>query len=149
MSRSRGFTLIELMVVTAVILILAALAYPSFASHMVKARRLEGQMALLEIMQKQERHYSRHYAYLPFSADSTDPEAQRFKWFSGASANASAYELSAHACSGLPLNACIELRATPGTQRVDQSFRDPGCGTLTLKSTGEQGAGGSQARCWP
>lgn len=149
MSRNRGFTMAELMLVMVIILILAALAYPSYASHIVKARRLEGQMALLDAMQKQERYYTEHQAYLPFSADSPDPDAQRFKWYSGSRASGSAYELSAHACPGLPLRACIEVRATPGTRRVDQSFRDPDCETLTLKNTGEQGAGGRQARCWP
>lgn len=144
-----AFTIIELMVVMAVILILAALTYPSYASHVVKAKRLEGQVALLDIMQAQERHYTQHHAYQPFSAGATEPDAQRFKWFSGAAANSSAYEMSAHACPEQPLSACVELRATPGTPRVDQSFRDPDCETLTLRNTGEQGAGGKKARCWP
>lgn len=147
--RTRGFTLVELMVVMVIVLILAAIGYPSYADYLVKARRIEGQVALLDAMQLQERYYAQHNAYLPFSADSTDPDEQRFKWFSGENASDSAYELSAQACPGLPLRACIELRAAPGTSRVDTSFRDPDCETLSLTSAGRQGAGGKKARCWP
>lgn len=149
MKHEKAFTMVELMVVMVIILILAAIVYPSYAAYVIKARRIEGQIALLDTMQRQERHYSLHNSYIPFSATSTDPDERRFKWFSGFSARESSYELSGRACPGMTLQACIELRATPGTERVDPNFRDPGCGTLTLSSTGQQGAGGKQARCWP
>lgn len=149
MTRMKAFTLVELMVVMVIIVILTALTYPSYASYVVKAKRTEGQVALLDAMQSQERYYSQHSAYLPFSSSSTAPDEQRFKWFSGSKAADSAYELSAHACPGMPLRACIELRATPGTGKVDSRFRDPDCGTLTLNSAGEYRASGTQARCWP
>lgn len=149
MRRYRAYTLVELMVVLVIIGILSAVAYPNYTSYVIKARRLEAQVALLDTMQKQERYYSAHNAYLAFSADSTDPDEKRFKWWSGNSARDSAYELSGHACPGMSLQACIEVRAAPGTARVDPRFRDPDCETLTLVSTGEHRAGGKQARCWP
>lgn len=144
-----GFTMIELLIVVAIMGILAALTYPSYKDYVVKARRIEGQVALLEAMQNQDRYYSAHNTYIAFSSASTDPDEKRFKWFSGDRADQSAYELSAHACAGAPLRACVEVRATPGTQRVDPKFRDPDCQTLALTSTGAHRATGQGARCWP
>ena len=149
MRRSAAFTLVEMMVVLAILLILVAMAYPGYRAYVIKAHRVEAQAALLQTMQDQERYYSLHNSYLPFSAASTGEDERRFRWWLGSSALASAYELSARACGELPLQACIELRAEPGTPRVDQHFRDPECATLTLKSTGEHGAGGSGRGCWP
>jgi type IV pilus assembly protein PilE len=149
MKRWQAFTLVELLVVMAVILILISLVYPGYTAQMRKVRRVEGQVALLETMQHQERYYAEHNAYLPFSATAATQEAQRFRWWSGSSATKSAYELSAQACSGEPLGRCIELHAVPGTPRVDASFRDAECGTLILNSTGAFRATGSGTRCWP
>ena len=59
----RGFTLIELMVATAVTGILAATAYPSFQSPICKARRSDALTALLALQMNQERWRSEHSAY--------------------------------------------------------------------------------------
>lgn len=144
-----GFTLLELMIVLVIVGLLAAMVYPSYASYMVKARRLEGQTALLDAMQKQERYYSQNNTYLAFSSQPTEPDEKLFNWWSGTSAQHSAYELSGHACPGLPLQRCVELRAEPGTARVDHQFRDQECGTLTLNNLGQYGASGTYDRCWP
>ena len=148
--RACGFTLVEVMLVLLIVGVLAAIAYPAFASHVVKARRTEAQVALLELMQMQERHYSEHNTYLAFAADGMDGAGPRFKWYSGSAAHSSAYELSGKACPNLPLTTCIELKAVPGTARVDSAFRDAGCGTLSFDSHGAHGASGADgARCWP
>lgn len=150
--RRCGFTLVELMIVVAVIGILAALAWPSYTRHLVRARRVEGQVALIEAMQQQERWQSRHNTYVAFSSTDTDGDAQAFTWWSGHDAATSAYELDAHACPDGLIADCVEIRARPGTARVDARFRDPDCGTLTLDSLGRQGAQAapdSNVRCWP
>lgn len=56
MSRQRGFTLIEMMIVVAVIGILAAVAYPSYLDQVRKGRRAEAQAALLNIGAKQQQN---------------------------------------------------------------------------------------------
>ena len=149
MKLERGFTLTELLIVTAVVGILALIAYPSYAAYLTKARRAEAQMALLTLMQQQEQYYTHHHAYLPFGAEASEPEARRFRWWMGESAASSAYELSGHECPEQPLQRCIELRATPGTSRVNSRFRDRDCETLSMTSTGGQTASGPMARCWP
>jgi type IV pilus assembly protein PilE len=144
-----GFTLIEMLIVLAVMMVLAAIVYPSYAGYVVKARRIEGKSALMEAVQQEERYYTRSNTYIAFSAESTDAQERRFKWWSGSAAATSAYELSARACPGRELSQCVEVRATPGTAKVDPSFRDADCQELTLNSAGERTAAGPSARCWP
>jgi len=157
MERRHGFTLVEMLIVLAIMAILGSLAWPSYAGYIVRTRRTEGQVALIEAMQRQERYFARHNTYIAFSAASDDPQAAEFSWWSGNTPGASAYELDGAACPGRALADCIEIRARPGTARVDGRFRDPDCGALTLDSLGAQGAEGMQAgqgvgasgRCWP
>lgn len=64
-----GFTLIELMIVVAVIAILAAIAYPMYTEQVRKAGRTEGREALLAIAQAEERRYTAEGSY---TADFSD-----------------------------------------------------------------------------
>lgn len=62
-SYSKGFTLIELMIVVAVIAILAAIAYPNYIDSVRKARRADAQQGLMEAAQKLETYYARNAIY--------------------------------------------------------------------------------------
>ena len=62
-SRCRGFTLIELMIVVAVIGILAAIAYPSYQDYIRKARRIDAQSVMLDIQLLQEKYRVNHTIY--------------------------------------------------------------------------------------
>jgi type IV pilus assembly protein PilE len=148
MNPRRGFTLIEMLVVLVIVSILTAVAFPSYTGYIVRTRRSEGQFALIEAMQQQERYRLQHnsYAAYPSEEDGAAP-AGLLRW-SGASAASSFYEIDAHACPGQDIATCVVVRARPGTARVDSSFRDPDCGALTLDSTGVHTAEGN-GRCWP
>jgi type IV pilus assembly protein PilE len=67
-SRSRGFTLIELMIAAAVVAILAAVAYPSYTSHLRKAYRAAAQSYLMDLAQKQTQYLLDNRAYAPTEA---------------------------------------------------------------------------------
>jgi type IV pilus assembly protein PilE len=142
----RGFTLIEVMVVVVIVAILASIAYPSYLESVRKTKRAEARAALMRLMQQQERYYSQHTTYMPFSSASTDAEAKKFDWFSGESAAASFYEINAAACDGEDIRNCVVLTATPGTANVNSSYQDPVCGELKLTSTGEKSA--AAGTCW-
>lgn len=51
--RQQGFTLIELMIVVAIIGVLTAIAYPNFTAYLKKAKRADGASALLSLQQAQ------------------------------------------------------------------------------------------------
>ena len=149
--KQHGFTLVEMLVVVAIVGILGAIAYPGYARQMAKTRRVEAQLALVETMQRQEQYRAQHHTYVAFSsdADAEDSGSGGFRWWLGSHATASAYELDGYACDGQEISQCIELRARPGTAKVDAGFRDSDCGVLTFDSTGAQGASGDGPRCWP
>ena len=62
-SRSRGFTLIELMIAVVVVGILAAVAFPSFMDSIRKGRRSDALSALSAVQQAQERWRTNNSAY--------------------------------------------------------------------------------------
>lgn len=61
--RTRGFTLIELMIVVAIVAILGAVAFPAFMDSMRKSRRAEAFTAISAVQQAQERHRSNSATY--------------------------------------------------------------------------------------
>lgn len=66
---THGFTLIELMVVVAIIGILAAIAYPSYTSYIQNSRRADGQGALQRIVLEQEKWRANHTTYTETLSD--------------------------------------------------------------------------------
>lgn len=67
MRSRRGFTLIELMVVVAVVAILAAVGYPSYQNHIRKGHRASAQTQMLQIADRQAQYLldARNYAVGP------------------------------------------------------------------------------------
>lgn len=63
MQRSRGFSLIELLVAVAIAGIPATIAYPSFVEYIHKSRRTEAIAALSQIQQAQERWRAQSTTY--------------------------------------------------------------------------------------
>jgi type IV pilus assembly protein PilE len=132
--RERGFTLIELMIVVAIVGILAAIAYPSYTDSVRKANRTDARTALLQVSQTLERCFTQYSAYNNANCTvlnaGTVNSAEGF-YTVGVVSAATSYTLT----------------ATPVAGRAQAS--DAKCTTLTLTHVGVKGATGTAAtECW-
>lgn len=59
----RGFTLIELMIACAIVAILAAVAYPSYLSHVRKSARASAQAQMMDIANREQQFLLANRAY--------------------------------------------------------------------------------------
>jgi type IV pilus assembly protein PilE len=128
---SRGFTLIELMITVAVIGILAAIAYPSYADYVRKSKRAMAQAALMELGSKEQAYLLDRRAYTATLADMLYSPPKEIE-------NDYAITLVVNNAATPPT---FTATATPqGAQTKDK------CGTMTLNQAGTKTAGGTG--CW-
>ena len=62
--QSRGFTLIELMIVVVIVGVLAAFAFPAYQTHMESARRSAAQQFMMTIASKEEQYLLENRSYV-------------------------------------------------------------------------------------
>ena len=143
--RSRGFTLIELMIVVAIIAVLASIAYPSYIKYITKTRRNAATACLSEYANYMERYYTTNLSYKQPSAavpalgcaDTTQTGDYYNYQFGGTPAS--------------PTSTAYSIQAVP--QDV-QASRDTQCGTLGLNQSGTRFIQSSEstaapvAACW-
>ncbi|MFM1895068.1 MAG: hypothetical protein RLZZ385_142 [Pseudomonadota bacterium] len=136
-TRSSGFTLIEILIVVAILGVLAAIAIPSYQNSVITSRRAEAKSALLQVASDQERFFSSNNTYSTNAQPLANPPVATRNSENGF------YVITVAAC-GAGIGSCFIATATPqGDQTADA------CTTLTLNSTGARGAtGGTVADCW-
>lgn len=131
-TRSGGFTLIELMIVIAVLGIIGALAYPTYLEQVRKARRSDAQSALLSVAQALERCYTEFGGYDEEKCGAITVDAKNNKQLASdyTSTTNDHYEISATTLT----STTFTLKATPkGDQLNDR------CGYLTYTHAGKKG----------
>lgn len=127
-----GFTLIELMIVVAVVAILAAIAYPSYTDSVLKSRRGQAKADMAEVAQMLERFHTEKNTYVGFVLN----PAQSPK------TGTARYTLALNPAATTQSTFTIVATATVG-QDKDR------CGNLSLTHAGGKGnTKGTLAECW-
>lgn len=135
----RGFTLIELMIVTAIVAMLAAFAIASYSEYVRKARRADAQQRIQQIALAQERFraenpgYTSAWSALGGDPDTADPQATglHYDWPDVVVDN-----------TATPKTFTITANAVGGQQK--DKVGSQSCATLTMTQAGT----GSPAACW-
>lgn len=145
--RTRGFTLIELMVVIAIVALLVMVAMPAYDSYVRKTKRSLGKAELMSVMARQEQFFVNNkqyataltglgYSASPYAINQDGDEV-------AVTASSRIYQIAISAATAT----AFTLQAIPqGSQAKDTQ-----CGTLQITSVGVKsivGGTGSVSDCW-
>lgn len=127
-----GFSLIELMIVLAIIGILACIVYPAYKTHIVRTRRTDAIVALNDLAARMEQYYDEHNSYKGAMIKNL-----------GINDNSYYYKLRINSTD----DTTYELEAVPISI---QAKNDAKCGILILNQLGEKNISGTGAieNCW-
>ena len=143
--RQSGVTLIELMIVVAIIAIISAFAYPSYQRYVIKAKRTVAQNTLLQIADRQQQFFMDNKRYttdltdLGFPADPHVVDDDGNSTVAGDSQAVYSLSLS---------NVTATTWTITAAPLHGQLTRDTYCGSLTITQAGTKGKTGASDKCW-
>ena len=140
-----GFTLIELMIVVAIVGILAAIAFSLYSAQVQKARRTDARTAVLDLAGREERFFSVANNYSQTPADVGYGGAFPQPVGSGY------YLISVVVGTGPPPNLAPTFTIT--ATAINQQLNDKSCASFSIDQLGHQssldsGGADSTATCW-
>ncbi len=150
MKKQQGFTLVELMIVVAIVAILAAIAMPSYSQYVTKSNRADAKVALMKYAQMQESYFVQNMSY---AKDLTTGAG-------GLGLGATVTSENGHysiTMTEVPTN-CAGTNVTPCTgytltaTRAGRQANDDACKTFTIDQLGiraaTDAANAATTACW-
>jgi type IV pilus assembly protein PilE len=133
----KGFTLIELMIVVAILGILAAVALPAYQNYVIRSKRADAMGALMAATNAMERHRANNFSYAGAAPGTTfnasvpsDGTGDAYYTISLGNLSATTYTLTATAI---------------GSQAAAIGSAE----TLTINQSGGKTWSGGSGNCWP
>lgn len=125
---TKGFTLIELMIVLVIAAIILGLAYPSYVSYVRKSKRGDAQQALMNWSVNQEIWRSNHPTYAG-TGDLPAPTGENYQFN----------------LVGIPDATSFTLQAQAQNDQVNDTAKDgTSCADMRLNQNGQK----TPAACW-
>ena len=135
-NRKKGFTLVELMVVVAIVAILVALALPSYNKYVRKAKRGEAQSLMLNWANNQE-IWRANDTFYATSLEIPVPTHTNYIFYRRVTGNTCALDNTDSATN-------YSLVACPRNDQVNDEERGAACDPLTLDQSNNK----LPANCW-
>ena len=143
--RQRGVSLLELMVVVAIVTIIASIGYPSYLGYISRANRTAAKSFLLQVADRQEQFFANNKRYandltdLGYGANGFMINDQGAMTAAGADDRIYRVQINAVTPVTYTIAAVPQLR---------QAGHDTQCLTLTLTHAGQRGQTGPSTDCW-
>jgi type IV pilus assembly protein PilE len=140
-----GFTLIELMIVVAIVGILAAIAFSLYSAQVQKARRTDARTAVLDLAGREERYFSVANNY------SQTPTDVGYGGVFPQPVGSGYYNINVVVGTGPPPNLAPTFTIT--ATAINQQLNDKSCASFSVdqlgqKSSVDSGGADSTATCW-
>ncbi|KAB7598053.1 type IV pilin protein [Verminephrobacter eiseniae] len=130
-----GFTLIELMIIVAIVGILSALAYPAFREQLIKSRRADAKTILVSAQQWMERFYTENFRYDKNSAGvrADDPTQFPARFSVSPTEGSALYDIAVVVEDGEP-----DKYSVTATRRAGSAMAKDRCGNFRIDHSGQK-----------
>ena len=122
MKKTKGFTLIELMIAVAIVGVLTAIAYPSYQNYLVKGTRANAKAFLMDVASKEQQYLMDSRAYTATLSDLGLTAPKEFSPY---------YTLTITVTAGPPPTFIVTATPKPGTRQKND-------GALVINQKGDK-----------
>ncbi|CAA6814589.1 MAG: Fimbrial protein [uncultured Thiotrichaceae bacterium] len=148
-NKNNGFTLIELMIVVAIIGILSAIAYPNYTRYVQESKRTDAMVAIMSAAQSQEKFFSQNLRYAFSQADlgiSASSENDLY------TVSISGLESDGSTVCIATSTSCMSYTITATAKSGASQYHDTNCRKMTYTNVGVKSAedsdGNTSSVCW-